>query len=120
MQPVFEETQIAEIAKVFKRSKLDIDSVCNWTSVFEVMKEKNIEMQSETLNDGNTYLSFFTWDKFAENPAIFLKNKILSNGPYGNGLYLFKENITEIRKQFQFQVKVCYWLSCHTALKILL
>ena len=50
--------------------------------------------------DGNGYLSYKTFHK---NPRKFRFNQLLDIGQCTNALHLFKENLPELRRQFQFK-----------------
>ena len=97
MQPKLKEVQIAKIAEVFNRSKLQMDAVCEmendlrkpWKPLYE--------------KDPNGYLSYKTFHK---NPRKFCFNRLLDIGKCTNALHLFKENLPELRQQFQFKENI--------------
>ena len=93
MQPKFLETQIARIAAVFNRSRLKMDAVCDL--------EENVTKRWEPLFEYNRDRYFF-YNRFRGNPEKFLSNRLLDIGRYTNALYFYKENLSELRKQFQF------------------
>jgi len=95
MQPTILEEQIASIAAVFKRSKLQMDAVCKvedkgsplkWEPLFEVNKE-----------------GYYFYDRVTQDPEPFLKNKLLDIGMWTNALYFYKENLPELKKQFEIK-----------------
>ena len=93
LQPKFCETQIAKISKVFNRTKLQMDKICklkknkkrSWKPLFE----KNLD-------------GYFSYKRFHRNPENFHFNQFLDIGKCTNALFLFKENLPELRQQFQF------------------
>ena len=93
MRPKLLKAQIAKIAEVFNRSQLQIDTVCemgkNLRKPWRPLFEKN--------RDG--YLSY---ERFLKNPGKFQFNQLFDIGKCPNALYLFKENLPELRQQFQF------------------
>ena len=93
MQPKFLEVQIARISAVFNRSKLQMDAVCDL--------ETNVTKRWEPLFEYNRDRYFF-YNRFRRNPEEFLSNRLLDIGRYTNALYFYKENLPELRKQFQF------------------
>ena len=95
MQPNFLEDQIAQIAAVFNRSKLQMDAVCElemndeslaWEPLFELSSDRVI-----------------FYNRFRKNPQQFLQNRLLDIGRFTNALYFYKENLSELQKQFQFK-----------------
>ena len=97
MQPKFLETQIARIAAVFNRSRLKMDAVCDL--------EKNVTKRWEPLFEYNRDRYFF-YNRFRRNPEKFLSSRLLDIGRYTNALYFYKENLPELRKQFQFRDEI--------------
>ena len=97
MQPKFLEVQIARIAAVFQRSKLRMDAVCEL--------EENVTKLWEPLFEYN-HDRYFFYNRFRRNPDEFLSNQLLDIGRYTNALYFYKENLPELRKQFQFHDKI--------------
>ena len=97
MQPKFLEVQIARIAAVFKRSKLEMDAVCEL--------EENVTKRWEPLFEYN-HDRYFFYNRFRRNPKKFLSNRLLDIGRYTNALYFYKENLPELRKQLQFKDKI--------------
>ena len=95
MQPKLEEVQIAKIAKVFNRSKLQMDAVCQMENNLRKKPWKPLYEK-----DSNGYK---TYETFHENPRKFRFNRLLDIGKCTNALHLFKENLPELRKQFQFK-----------------
>ena len=93
MQPIFHEKQISRIAAVFNRSKLEMDAVCEL--------EENVSKKWENLFELNKDRYFF-YNRFRSKPGEFLSNRLLDIGRYTNALYFYKENLPELRKQFQF------------------
>ena len=49
---------------------------------------------------------YFFYNRFRRNPEKFLSNRLLDIGRYTNALYFYKENLPELRKQFQFKNKI--------------
>ena len=94
MQPKFLEVQIARIAAVFNRSKLQMDAVCDL--------ETNVTKRWEPLFEYNRDRYFF-YNRFRRNPEEFLSNRLLDIGKYTNALYFYKENLLDLRKQFMFK-----------------
>ena len=94
MQPKFLEVQIARIAAVFNRSKLQMDAVCDL--------ETNVTKRWEPLFEYNRDRYFF-YNRFRRNPEEFLSNRLLDIGKYTNALYFYKENLPDLRKQFIFK-----------------
>ena len=86
--------QIARIGAVFKRSKLEMDAVCEL--------EENVTKRWEPLFEYNHDRYFFC-NRFRRNPEEFLSNRLLDIGRYTNALYFYKENLPELRRQFQFK-----------------
>ena len=80
-------------AAVFNRSKLEMDAVCDL--------EENVSKKWENLFELNKDRYFF-YNRFRSNPDEFLSNRLLDIGRYTNALYFYKENLSELRKQFQF------------------
>ena len=80
-------------AAVFNRSKLEMDAVCDL--------EENVSKKWENLFELNKDRYFF-YNRFRRNPDEFLSNRLLDIGRYTNALYFYKENLPELRKQFQF------------------
>ena len=80
-------------AAVFNRSKLEMDAVCDL--------EENVSKKWENLFELNKDRYFF-YNRFRRNPDDFLSNRLLDIGRYTNALYFYKENLPELRKQFQF------------------
>ena len=97
MQPKFLEVQIARIGAVFKRSKLEMDAVCDL--------EENVTKRWEPLFEYN-HDRYFFYQRFRRNPEKFLSNRLLDIGRYTNALYFYKENLPELRKQFQFKDEI--------------
>ena len=97
MQPKFLEVQIARIAAVFQRSKLRMDAVCEL--------EENVTKLWEPLFEYN-HDRYFFYNRFRRNPDEFLSNQLLDIGRYTNALYFYKENLPELRKQFQFHDEI--------------
>ena len=97
MQPKFLEVQIARIAAVFNRSKLEMDAVCEL--------EANVTKRWEPLFEYN-HDRYFFYNRFRRNPEQFLSNRLLDIGRYTNALYFYKENLPELRKQLQFKDKI--------------
>ena len=95
MQPKLKEVQIAKIAEVFNRSKLQMDAVCQMENNLRKKPWKPLYEK-----DSNGYLSYET---FHENPRKFRFNRLLDIGKCTNALHLFKENLPELCKQFQFK-----------------
>ena len=89
--------QIARIGAVFKRSKLEMDAVCEL--------EENVTKRWEPLFEYN-HDRYFFYNRFRRNPEKFLSNRLLDIGRYTNALYFYKENLPELRKQFQFKDKI--------------
>ena len=98
MQPTFLEVQIARIAAVFNRTKLQMDAVCKvdltnstkkWENLFELNHDR-----------------YFFYNRFKENPDDYLMNKLLDIGRYTNALYFYKDNLPELRRQFQFRDEI--------------
>ena len=104
MQPKFLEVQIARIGAVFKRSKLEVDAVCeleeNVTKCWEPLFEYT--STTTTLFEYN-HDRYFFYNRFRRNPEEFLSNRLLDIGRYTNALYFYKENLPELRRQFQFK-----------------
>ena len=94
MQPKFLEVQIARIGAVFKRSKLEMDAVCEL--------EENVTKRWEPMFEYN-HDRYFFYNRFRRNPEEFLSNRLLDIGRYTNALYFYKENLPELRRQFQFK-----------------
>ena len=94
MQPKLLEVQIARIAAVFNRSKLQMDAVCDL--------ETNVTKHWEPLFEYNRDRYFF-YNRFRRNPEEFLSNRLLDIGKYTNALYFYKENLPDLRKQFIFK-----------------
>ena len=107
MQPIFHEKQISRIAAVFNRSKLEMDAVCDL--------EENVSKKWENLFELNKDRYFF-YNRFRRNPDEFLSNRLLDIGRYTNALYFYKENLSELRKQFQFHDNIME--AAQNALKI--
>ena len=97
MQPKFVEVQIARIAAVFQRSKLEMDAVCEL--------EANVTKRWEPLFEHN-HNRYFFYNRFRRNPDKFLSNRLLDIGRYTNALYFYKENLPELRRQFQFRDEI--------------
>ena len=81
MQQTFLEGQIVLISAVFKRSKLQMDAVCqidetaatkHWENLFEIHDR------------------YFFYNRFRRDPQPFLKNKLLDIGVYTNAFYFYK------------------------------
>ena len=98
MQATFLEVQIARIAAVFNRTQLQMDAVCRvdltnstkkWENLFELNHER-----------------YFFYDRFRKNPDDYLMNKLLDIGRYTNALYFYKDNLPELRRQFQFRDEI--------------
>ena len=70
MQPKLKEVQIAKIAEVFNRSKLQMDAVCKME---KDLKKKTWKPLFDE-KDGNGYLSYKTFHK---NPRKFRFNQLL-------------------------------------------
>ena len=94
MQPKLKEVQIRKIGEVFNRSKLQMDAVCKM--------ETNLRKPWKPLyeKDLNGYLSYETFHK---NPRKFRFNQLLDLGKCTNAVHLFKENLPELIRQFQFK-----------------
>ena len=105
MQPKFLEVQIARIAAVFQRSKLQMDAVCELE--FELQNGVGVRVTKrwEPLFEYN-HDRYFFYNRFRRNPDEFLSNQLLDIGRYTNALYFYKENLPELRKQFQFHDKI--------------
>ena len=105
MQPKFVEVQIARIAAVFQRSKLQMDAVCKLE--FELQNGVGVRVTKrwEPLFEYN-HDRYFFYNRFRRNPDEFLANRLLDIGRYTNGLYFYKENLPELRKQFQFHDEI--------------
>ena len=98
MQPTFLEVQIARIAAVFNRTKLQMDAVCKVDVANSTKKWENLfEMNHDR---------YFFYNKFRKNPDNYLVNKLLDIGRYTNALYFYKDNLPELRKQFQFRDEI--------------
>ena len=97
MQPKFLEVQIARIAAVFQRSKLEMDAVCQL--------EENVTKRWEPLFEYN-HDGYICYNRFRRNPDEFLSNRLLDIGRYTNALYFYKENLPELRRQFQFHDEI--------------
>ena len=95
MQPSFLEPQIASIAAVFKRSKLQMDAVCK-------VEENESPLQWEPLFEVNQE-GYYYYERLTQDPEPFLKNKLLDIGMWTNALYFYKENLPELKKQFEFK-----------------
>ena len=63
--------------------------------------EENVSKKWENLFELNKDRYFF-YNRFRRNPDEFLSNRLLDIGRYTNALYFYKENLPELRKQFQF------------------
>ena len=105
MKPIFLEYQITTIENVFKTSTLKLGAVCDVNSV-QGHDGENIHW--EALYDKGSSLGYFLYDRFDKDPEQFASNKFLDIGPYTNQVYLYKENIVQLREQFQFQVYLYY------------
>ena len=97
MQPKFLEAQIARIGAVFKRSKLEMAAVCKL--------EENVTKRWEPLFEYN-HDRYFFYKRFRRKPEKFLSNRLLDIGRYTNALYFYKENLPELRRQFQFKDEI--------------
>ena len=95
MQPNFLEDQIAQIAAVFNRSKLQMDAVCD-------LEMNDESLAWEPLFELSTDRVIF-YNRFRKNPQQFLQNRLLDIGRFTNALYFYKENLPDLRKQFQFK-----------------
>ena len=49
---------------------------------------------------------YFFYNRFRGNPEEFLSNRLLDIGRYTNALYFYKENLAELRRQFQFKDEI--------------
>ena len=70
-----------------------MDAVCDL--------EENVSKKWENLFELNKDRYFF-YNRFRSNPDEFLSNRLLDIGRYTNALYFYKENLPELRQQFQF------------------
>ena len=72
-----------------------MDAVCDlnvskkWENLFELNKDR-----------------YFFYNRFRSNPGEFLSNRLLDIGRYTNALYFYKENLPELRRQFQFHDEI--------------
>ena len=64
-------------------------------------KKRSWKLLYEKNRDG--YLSY---ERFHRNPENFRFNQFLDIGKCTNALFLFKENLPELRKQFQFNENI--------------
>ena len=105
MRPIFLEYQITTIQKVFKTSTLKLGAVCDVNSIQEQDGEHT---QWEALYDKGSSLGYFLYDRFDKDPEQFSSNRFLDIGPYTNQVYLYKENMVQLREQLTFQVHILH------------
>ena len=74
-----------------------MDAVCDL--------EKNVTKRWEPLFEYNRDRYFF-YNRFRRNPEKFISSRLLDIGRYTNALYFYKENLPELRKQFQFRDEI--------------
>ena len=94
---MIQEIQLTKISDVFDRTKLQFNASC----ILEKHNNLKLEKMYETNREGYLYY----YKKFTANPKQFLTNRFLDIGTWANALYLYKENLIELRKQFQFKVR---------------
>ena len=67
--------------------------------------EENVTKRWEPLFEYN-HDRYFFYNRFRRNPEEFLSNRLLDIGRYTNALYFYKENLPELRRQFQFKDQI--------------
>ena len=105
MRPIFLEYQITTIQNVFKTSTLKLGAVCDVNSIQEQDGEHT---HWEALYDKGSSLGYFLYDRFDKDPEQFSSNRFLDIGPYTNQVYLYKENMVQLREQLTFQVQILH------------
>ena len=104
MEPIFEKEQIEVISEVFKASALKMATICGSPRRMESYLEKKVPVRWDQLWDEGSTIGSYGYETFTKNPQHFTTNKLLDVGPYVNQLYLYKENLPELKAQFQFKV----------------
>ena len=66
--------------------------------------EANVTKKWENIFEMN-HDRYFFYERFRKNPEQFLKNRLLDIGRYTNALYFYKNNLDELREEFQFKVR---------------
>ena len=98
MQPLIAESMMKKIGEVFNRSFFHMDGVCSL--------ENKTPIKWKPLCESNGYLYYY--NRFKSHPEPFLKNMLLDIGFYPNALFLYKENLAELKSEFQFKVSFTF------------
>ena len=94
---MIQEIQLTKISDVFDRTKLKFNASC--------ILEKHNNLKWENMYETNREGYLYYYKKFTANPKQFINNRFLNIGMWANALYFYKENLIELRKQFQFKVR---------------
>ena len=69
------------------------------------MLQPNVSKKWEALYEEN-HERYFFYQRFQDDPEPFLRNRLLDVGRYTNALYFYKDNLDQLRDQFQFKVRM--------------